>query len=210
MYRRDKGRIAVKIYDKIAKKYTERFFNDFSDRNFVNNFLALLSRKAKILDVGCGPGNFTEYFIRKGYTVEGIDLSKEMIKMAKQKVPQGSFKIMDLRKLKYSRESFDGVFSAYSLIHIPKRDINSTLKEFNKVLRPKGLLFLAIQEGEGEKFVREPLKEGEKIFIKFFTTKELEGSLRKTSFKIIKTMKRNIKVKGELGSKKLFIIAEKI
>ncbi|PJC47960.1 MAG: hypothetical protein CO034_00690 [Parcubacteria group bacterium CG_4_9_14_0_2_um_filter_35_11] len=210
MRKRDKNRIAVEIYNKIAKKYTERFFNDFSDRKFIDNFLSLLPERAKILDAGCGPGNFTKYFLIKGYSVEGVDLSKEMIKIAKQKVPQGSFKIMDLRKLKYPSKSFDGLFAAYSLIHIPKRDIISTLKGFNRVLRRKGVLFLAVQKGRGEKFVKEPLKKGEEIFIKFFTKKELEENLRKTSFKIIKTANRNIKVKGGLGLKKLFIIAEKI
>ena len=150
----DKSKIAVKVYDIIAKKYTEVFFEDFSDKEFIDKFLELLPKKGKILDVGCGPGNFTKYFLAKGYSAEGIDLSKEMIEIAKQKVPHGIFKIMDLRKLEYPNGSFDGLFAAYSLIHIPKKEIITTLKEFGRVLKPRGILFLAVQEGKGKNLLK--------------------------------------------------------
>ena len=205
----DKSKIAVKVYDKIAKKYTEVFFEDFSDRKFIDKFLELLPKKAKILDIGCGPGSFTKYFLAKGYSTEGADLSKEMIKIARQKVPQGIFKIMDLRKLGYSNESFDGLFAAYSLIHIPEKEIISTLKEFSRVLKQGGILFLAVQEGKGEKFVEEPLKKGEQIFIKFFTEEELKQDLQKTNFSVIEAARKTTEVKEELGANKLFVITRK-
>lgn len=206
----DKSKLAVKVYDKIAKRYTRSFFEDFSDKKFIDQFLELLPKKAKILDVGCGPGNFTKYFLAKGYSTEGIDLSKEMIKIAKQKVPKAIFKIMDLRKLRYPAKSFDGLFVAYSLIHIPEGDIISTLKGFNKTLKSNGLLFLAVQKGKGERFVAEPLKKGEKIFIRFFSEKELNRNLQKANFLVVKTALRKTNVKEELGTQKLFVIARKL
>jgi len=83
---KDKSWQAVKTYNKIANRYTEIFFNDFSDKKELDKFLSLLPRRAKILDVGCGPGNFTQYFINRGFNSEGIDLSSEMIKIAKKKL----------------------------------------------------------------------------------------------------------------------------
>ena len=112
----DKNLIAVKTYDKIAKSYTKEFFNDRIDLKYLDKFISLLSPKAKILDVGCGPGNYTKYLMEKGFSVEGIDLSKKMIQIAKKKVPNGKFKVMDMRKLEYPDETFDGLCVAYSSI----------------------------------------------------------------------------------------------
>ena len=134
----------------------------------------MLPKGAKILDVGCGPGGDVKFFLEMGYFAQGIDMSKEMIKIAKRKVPDGIFSIMDMRRLGYIDESFDGVFAAYSLIHIPAREVVSTLKEFNRVLKKGGVMFLAVREGRGEGFIKEPLDETKKIFVKSFTQEELD------------------------------------
>lgn len=80
----DKSKFAVDTYNKIAKIYTNKYFEDLVDAPFIDKFLYLVPPEAKILDIGCGPGNFTKYIMEKGYFVEGIDLSKEMLKIARQ------------------------------------------------------------------------------------------------------------------------------
>ena len=63
----------------------------------------------------------------KGFQVIGIDYSNEMLGTARNKVPDGSFRHMDMRELDFEEESFDGLLVAYSLIHIPSEDIPKTL-----------------------------------------------------------------------------------
>ncbi len=205
----DKSKSAVEIYDKIAKKYADTFFGDTSYEMFVEDFLELLPKNGKILDVGCGPGSEVKFFIERNFLVEGVDLSEEMIKIAKQMVPKGIFKVMDFRKLEYPDKTFDGIFANYSLIHIPEKEVVPTLREFNRVLKPDGIIYIAVDEGEEENFYDEPLKKGEKIFLKFFKEEEIKKDLEESGFSLIKITRKIVKKEEALGSNKLFVLALK-
>ena len=95
----DKTRLTVSTYNKIARRYAELNFDDTSNLLYVDKFLSYLSKNAKILDTGCGAGNLVKYILIKGYECEGIDLSEEMIKIAKDKVPEGKFTLMNMQSL---------------------------------------------------------------------------------------------------------------
>ena len=61
----DKSKLAVNTYNKIADVYTKEYFDDLSDAPFIDKFLELLPLKAKILDIGSGPGQFSKYIKEK-------------------------------------------------------------------------------------------------------------------------------------------------
>lgn len=152
----DKSRLATSTYDKIADVYTKQYFDDLSDTPYIDRFLDKLKPGSKILDVGCGPGQFTKYMLSKGFEVVGVDLSEEMLSTAKKMVPKGIFKNMDMRVLDFDDMSFDGLLVAYSLIHIPSDDIPKTLKGFTRVLKADGYVEVIAQKGEADKIVDEP------------------------------------------------------
>lgn len=180
----DKSKLAVSTYERIADIYTKQYFDDLSDNPYIDKFLSFLPIKSKVLEVGCGPGQFVKYLLDKGYQAEGIDLSEKMIGVAKNRVPQGKFQLMDMRKLKFRNSSFDGLMAPYSLIHIPSKEIPQTLRGFIRVLRPNGHILIIAQQGEADKIVNESLKEGEKMFINFFTKGRLSKFLEDVGFKI--------------------------
>lgn len=180
----DKSKFAVSTYNKVADKYAQKYFDDLTDTPYINKFLALLPKSAKVLDIGCGPGTFTKYLLGKGFDVEGIDLSSEMLRLARENVPQAKFAEIDMRKLTYPDESFDGLLVAYSLIHIPSEEIPAALKGFYRILKLGGVVLIVAQKGKPDKIVDEPLKEGEKIFINFFTKERLTKFLTEAGFKV--------------------------
>lgn len=179
------NKIAISTYNKIASKYSGLYFNDLSDLPQIDRFLAELKPSSKILDIGCGPGEFTKYLLEKGFDVEGIDLSPEMVKIAKEKVPNGKFFQMDMRTLNYPVNFFDALLVAYSLIHIPSVDIYKTLEGFKKVLKPNGLVFIITQKGQPDQIVDEPLRKSEKMFINFFTKERIANFLNESGFKTV-------------------------
>ena len=182
----DKTRLTISTYNKIARRYAELNFDDTSNLRYVDKFLSYLPKNIKILDAGCGVGNLTKYILAKGYECEGIDLSEEMIKIAKEKVPEGKFTLMDMQSLSYADAMFDGIISVFSLIHIPSTEVPDVLKEFNRVLKSNGFLLLIVQKGEADHIVEEPLNKNEKIFINFFTQERLTTLLNAAGFKTIK------------------------
>jgi ubiquinone/menaquinone biosynthesis C-methylase UbiE len=203
----DKSKEAVKVYNKIALRYHKKFQEP---SEFIDKFISFLPNGARVLDVGCGTGTDSIYLEKNGLNVEGIDLSKAMIKIAKERAPQIKFKIMDMRCLKYPDNSFDGIFVAYSLIHIPAKDVKKTLEELKRVLKVGGIAYFALQEGKGEKFLKEPLNQRYKTFLHLFTIKEFTNLLKANGFEILFTATRKPKCKEEFPFNKLFIIGKRI
>ncbi len=175
---------AIQTYDKIAKIYSE-YYHDKIQQYQLTKFISMLPGK-KILDVGSGSGRDVEYFLNEGYKPIGIDSSEEMIKESKKRIKKKLvFKKMDFRKLKFNKESFDGVWSMFSLIHTPRDEITGVLKGFSKVLVKKGVLFLAVKEGEGKKKVKTPNFGGNSRTFVCFTEKEMITYLEDAGFEII-------------------------
>jgi ubiquinone/menaquinone biosynthesis C-methylase UbiE len=76
----------AKLLDKIFKKYKVR----------------------KVLEVACGAGHLAKFLKDKGYDIIASDISKELIKIAKNLYPQIKFLEADMRKLRF-RERFDAI-----------------------------------------------------------------------------------------------------
>lgn len=96
----------------------------------------------KILDVGCGTGNFSIKLAEKGAIVTGIDVSDEMLNIARTKTGglPITYKNMDLYQLEFEDNTFDAVFSmaAFEFVKDPAR----ALSELFRVLKPGGKLMV--------------------------------------------------------------------
>lgn len=140
-------------YNLLAKDWARDHYTDTWSTPAENHFCSLLSAGAAILDVGCGPGLIGLRFAAKGFKVTGIDLSEEMIALAKVAVPSGRFSALDMRELDQIKETFDGVFARASLLHIPKNEAAEVVGAMACRLKSGGVLFMAVKEvreGRGE------------------------------------------------------------
>ncbi len=181
---KDMLKLAVQTYNKIAKIYSERTYPKIVQFQ-ATKFMSLLKGK-KILDVGCGSGRDVEYFLHEGYEPIGIDLSENMLKEARKRVKaKNVFKKMDFTDLKFKEETFDGVWVMAALYHIPRKSVTDVLRGFNKVLKKGGLIYIAVEEGEGQKEVKEEKYGNEPRPFTYFNEKEMHDFLYEAGFKII-------------------------
>ncbi|MFH1073420.1 MAG: class I SAM-dependent methyltransferase [Nanoarchaeota archaeon] len=203
----DKSKQVSSVYDKIAKLYA----NEFSKPSgYINEFLALLPKNGKILDVGCGVGVDADYMMSEGFEVVGVDLSKEMLKMAKQKFPKIDFRQQDIRELDFPHNSFDGILASCSLIHISKKDVPTLFNKFHYMLKENGVIYIALQKGKSEEiYINEPFKPDEKLFLNIISFNEIKYLLVNSGFSIVKKHERPPKSIEELNFTKLFVIAKK-
>ena len=130
-----------------------------------------------VLDVGCGPGRDMNYFLGNGRRAMGIDFSQEMINEAKKRV-YAEVLHMDMRRMLFEDEMFDGIWSCASFLHIPKSESMQTLQEFRRVLKPKGLLYISVREGTGEN-----VNDGK--FYSNYQKDEFESLLEKSGFHVL-------------------------
>lgn len=108
----------------------------------------------RVLDAGCGTGNFSLKMAALGATVEGVDLSAPMIGYAKEKAQASSyadqlhFQVGDLYDLPFADESFDAVLSmaAFEFIHEDRR----ALEEFMRVVKPGGRVLIGTITGNSD------------------------------------------------------------
>jgi len=130
-------------YDRLAAKYHAQRDLEVHRRE-LTEFVRGMPRGGKVLDAGCGSGKIAAYLMRRGLTVTGIDISSGMLALAATVAPGARLLAMDMRHLRFPAASFDGVIALYSVIHVPRRDHARLLLGFRRVLRPRGLLLIAM------------------------------------------------------------------
>lgn len=187
----------------------------------------------KVLDLGCGSGRHTVYLIKKGFRVYGIDIAEEGIKITKEWLKEeelrANFKAGSIyKKLPYKDNFFDAVISTNTIHHARIKDIRKAVQEIERILKPKGLIFITVRKRKFKKFwprntiiekygkqktrykvigsrMYVPIEGGEKGLIHYLFNKEL---IRKEfkNFKIhniwVDSGKRHYCFLGELKNKK--------
>lgn len=187
----------------------------------------------KVLDSGCANGRLFGLLKDKGVDYYGIDISENLISIARKNFPEGKFQIANALDLPFPENFFDKVFSISVLHNIPSREFQiQYLKETKRVLKPGGLLILRVWD-----FLKR--KEGLKLLFKYtflkligkskldffdvfvpwkdskgnvlaeryfhcFTKSELESLIKEVEFKIKKSWRE-----GKDPRTNIYIIAEK-
>ncbi|NHJ31910.1 MAG: class I SAM-dependent methyltransferase, partial [Asgard group archaeon] len=125
-----KEEIVRKGYDKIAKEYQADRKMELEDiKKELEEYMSLLPRNAKVLDVGCGAAiPFIKFLVEYGFDVTGVDFSESMLRLAKRNVPETNFIKQDVTRLGLLSNSFDGLTSSYCIIHIPREKHSSLFK----------------------------------------------------------------------------------
>lgn len=143
------GSESVQAYSRRAGEYTELLGSMStvhpSDRQLVDTWADTVN--GRVLDAGCGPGHWTNHLLHCGVSASGVDLSEELIVLARAAHPEVSFEIGNLDRLSVGAGSLGGLLSWYSLIHHQPGAIQVPLAEFARVLRPSGGLLLGFFEG---------------------------------------------------------------
>ncbi len=145
----EKDSINKEGYDKIASKYNEQR-HIYNNEKELEYFVNLLPNKGKILDVGCGAGPAARFLIEKGYSVIGIDISRNMLELAKKSVPEAEFIEADMTKLTFADDSLEGIVSLYAIFHISRDKHEKLFRNFHRMLKKGGILLFCIGHKEWE------------------------------------------------------------
>jgi SAM-dependent methyltransferase len=141
-------------YDTLALDYAEHTRDALArqplDRALLAGFADLVRAAdlGPVADLGCGPGHATALLRDLGLAAFGVDLSPEMVALARQAYPglrfdEGSMTAMDLPD-----GALGGILARYSIIHIPTEQLPDVFDEFHRVLAPGGHLLLVFQVGD--------------------------------------------------------------
>jgi len=186
--------ITKKTYERedVVEKYYERYLKipDYFEIN-ISKLVKEFPGK-KLLDVGCGPGQFSRIFADQGFEVVGIDYSKAMIDKANSlsvNKDNLEYNVMDMRNLKgfFDKSTFDVIWASASLLHLDLDEIQKVLSDFKYILKRGGHIFLIVKLGEQGTILLNDGDLGESVRRKFTFINErwFEELLKKLKLSII-------------------------
>lgn len=163
---------------------------DFIEQVF-KKFWRKLNKIKTILDLGCGTGLHSEELIKRGYEVTGLDLSEEMIEIARKRNLKGIFHVGNMSNFNLN-EKFDAIICMFSALGYltENKQIEGFFKSCKAHLKENGALILDVWNGLGvmrelpssrEKIVE---REGLKIIRKSFPELDNKNHINKVKFNV--------------------------
>ncbi len=93
-----------------------------------------------VLELGCGAGYFTQELVRSGADIVAIDVSPELLEIARSKcsAPNVQYQLENAYELSYDDAVFDCVVGSSVLHHL---EIEKALRDVYRVLKPAGTIY---------------------------------------------------------------------
>ena len=130
-------------YDQLTHLWHREAFDQNNGIAQHNKAVAFAKNKGHALDVGCGcTGRIIELLTENGFTVAGIDISNEMVKLAKERHPEHEFFHDDICKFNFPRQ-YDFITAWDSIWHIPLAEQVRVIKRIVNNLNPGGIFIFS-------------------------------------------------------------------
>ncbi len=167
-------------FNLVAEYYDEYYNSEFGrkvdalEKRLIKKYIEQIPIK-NALEVGCGTGHWTEFFINNGFEITGIDISENMINIARKKnLKDAKFEIINIEDAPYPDNSFDNIFAITSLEFVDNRQ--KAIEQIYRILKPGGYLLIGCLNQNS--FIGKT-KQSNKVFARanFFDTEQLQEIL---------------------------------
>lgn len=177
-------------WNKVAGLYQDKFM-DLDLYNDTYNFICnnIVKDKAKILEIGCGPGNITKYLLSKrpDFEIFGIDIASNMIELAKRNNPAADFAVLDSREISKLEKKYDGIICGFCLPYLSQAESHKLITDSYKLLNEDGLLYLSFVEGDPDNSGFRVSSTGDRVYFYFHDLNDLKTQLAESKFEELKT-----------------------
>ncbi|MCW8334142.1 class I SAM-dependent methyltransferase [Vibrio sp. SCSIO 43135] len=131
-------------YDRISQQWLEvRTQLPAKDMELFKQFVGLFDEPSKILDLGCGHATpIGEFLAGLGHSLVGVDRSKKLLAMAKERLPNQQWVLSELEEYEID-QTYDGVVLWDSLFHLPRVEQKRLLESAYQSLRSGGACILS-------------------------------------------------------------------
>jgi SAM-dependent methyltransferase len=194
-------------YNLSAEKYRKRFLNYMPYRNSIEKFISFLSPKCHILDVGCGPGINAKCFVEHTYQVTGIDYSPEMIRLAKESCPDGTFMVADLNNINLETK-YDAICASFVIVNLSDNETDQLFDKLpNLLVGHKPKLYLSFMTGKKPGYEKTSFSDSP-IFFNYYDKDVIKKKLEKLGFILLSEDEQPYKETDGTITTGIFLILE--
>ena len=188
--------LSVATFDKLAERYTEKYFSLDVYDDYLKRFCGHLDKPGmQVLDIACGPGNVSAFLLRErpDLHITGVDLAPGMIKQARQKVPQAQsqvqsqiqFIVEDCRHLERLGKTFDAATYAFGLSYLTDSDADQFFASLGAVLRPSAPFYLSTMTGPRSLSGLDTSSSGDQIYIEYRPWQDVVAMVEDAGFGVV-------------------------
>jgi SAM-dependent methyltransferase len=177
-------------FDQIGERYDEAFPHKEGQLTAGEWLIERLPPGACVLDVGCGTGLPTaRQLVAAGCDVTGIDISEEMLRLARRDVPEATFLRLDvadvaeLGKPDRTPDGYDAIVAFFSMLMLTRAEIPSALRGLHDMLKPGGHFLLSMVEADLDDVPIHFL--GSPVWVTGYPRDELRGLVTGAGFEIL-------------------------
>ncbi|MEU3624270.1 SAM-dependent methyltransferase [Amycolatopsis coloradensis] len=201
-------------YDTVAADYAELLHGHLAgavwDRAVLGAYTELVQTAGggRVAEIGCGPGRITEHLHGLGLDIHGVDLSPEMIAVARKSYPHLDFQIGQMPGLSIEDGTLAGVVAWYSIIHTPRERLPEIFADFHRILAPGGHLLLAFQVGDEVRHIEHAYGHDISCDAYRLVPEKIAGQLGESGFTMISQLVREPSEEFE-STQQAYLIARK-
>ena len=185
--------VTLDTYNNSAKALAEYFRGIGSRTDDIELALKLAGKtdgSADVLELGCGDGRDALEIIKRTKSYLGIDYSEELIKLARELVPDAEFMVSDMVEFDFPTAKYDGIFAFASLLHVSKDELAKLMPKLAKSLKIGGILYLSLKYSETYKQDWKEDQYGKRLF--YFYNPDDFSELASAYFEIVHTSQETI------------------
>lgn len=211
----DRVKETIETYNISAKAYQDKFMDMDLYNDTFDTFCDLIKKNnAEIFEIATGPGNVVKYihWRRPDFKVFGIDLSSDMVTLAKQNNPEADFVVMDCREIHAINRKFDGILCAFCLPYLSKEESWKLISDASLLLEPNGVLYISTMEGDYTKsgYETTSFSGDNRVFIYYHQADYISDSLSELGFEVLDLQRKKYpEPDGNFSTDIIFIARKK-
>ncbi|MCJ1401437.1 hypothetical protein MMC11_004650 [Xylographa trunciseda] len=214
---------AEHLWDSVGLAYQTTYSDNPALLSTIQHAISLLPPNAHVLDAGSGTGvPVARALAAAGMHVTGIDISTEMLALARRAVPAGEFTKASIADYTPPSRGFDGVFVIFSHMQLSYAEFSAAMRRFVAALPQGGVLVLVTvpcdnyvqdqglyEEGGYVQNFPAPFM-GRLVKTTLFTVEGSERFLRGLGLEVVSSVVKQFLPKGEeIPEDQLFLVAKK-
>jgi len=199
------------IWNKLAARYQAMFMDLDIYHHSYDYFCGQLGETAKVLELGCGPGNITRYLLqqRPSWQVLATDVAPAMVELAAAANPSAECRVLDCREVAHLPVTFNGIVIGFCMPYLTETDNRQLMRDCFGLLEDAGLLYLSFVPGAQDRSGYQTGSSGDRLYFHYYPLEVVQEMLLQAGFVLLQDFSIAFQRSGGEVETHMVLVAQK-